>query len=159
MNDNTDKITGGCLCGAIRYESSEPPSAGGTCHCRMCQRQTGSAFVAVAAFPRTALRFTKGEPKFYRPSAIGERGFCPDCGSSLTDRYLVPLGTSKLNNPEIVWVTIGTLDNPEAVSIDFHYGVESQLPWVHFDDGLPRYRCDEDPDLAAAFAAASEGKD
>ena len=59
----------------------------------------------------------------------------------------------------MVWVHIGTLDEPEAAPIDSHYGVESQLSWVHFDDDLPRARCDEDPDLAAAFAAASEGKD
>ncbi len=49
---------------------------------------------------------------------------------------------------------IGTLDHPEAVTLDYHYGVEGQLPWVHFDDDLPRTRCDEDPDLAATYAAA-----
>ena len=58
------------------------------------------------------------------------------------------------SNPEMFWVHIGTLDKPEAVSIGAHTGVESQLPWVHFDDGLPRGRCDEDPEMAAAFAAA-----
>ncbi len=156
MSDSPNKITGGCLCGAIRYESSEPPVKAGTCHCRMCQKSTGSAFMVMAAFSRTALRFTKGEPKLYRSSSIKEKGFCPDCGSLLFDRYLVRTGKS---NPDMVWVQLGTLDHPEAVSIDFHTGVESQLPWVHFDDGLPRYRCDEDADLAVAFAAASEGKD
>ena len=54
----------------------------------------------------------------------------------------------------MVRVLIGTLDGPEAVSIEWHYGIESQLPWLHFDDGLPRARCDEDPDMAAAFAVA-----
>jgi len=57
-------------------------------------------------------------------------------------------------NPDVVYVPLATLDHPEAVSLDFHYGVETQLPWVHFDDDLPRIRCDEDPGLAAAFAAA-----
>ncbi len=152
MSDSPNKITGGCLCGAIRYESSEPPVKAGTCHCRMCQKSTGSAFMVMAAFSRTALRFTKGEPKLYRSASIKEKGFCPDCGSLLFDRYLVRTGKS---NPDMVWVQLGTLDHPEAVSIDFHTGVESQLPWVHFDDGLPRYRCDEDPDLAVAFAAAT----
>ena len=57
------------------------------------------------------------------------------------------------------WIQVGTLDHPEAVSIDFHYGVETQLPWVHFDDDLPRTRCDEDPSLAAAFASAEAGEE
>ena len=47
---------------------------------------------------------------------------------------------------------------PHLFSIDFHYGVEAQLPWVHFDDDLPRMRCDEDPELAAAFEAAETGE-
>ncbi len=55
--------------------------------------------------------------------------------------------------PDMVWVHIGTLDDPEIVTIEDHYGVESQLSWARFDDGLPRVRCDEDPGLAAAIAA------
>ncbi len=153
MGEETTPMTGGCLCGAIRYELSEPPSGGATCHCRTCQRHSGSAFTAIAAFPRSALRYTKGEPKLYRSSSILERGFCRDCGSPVVNRYLVPLGESKLSNPDMVWVPIGTLDEPEAATIAYHYGVESQLPWVHFDDGLPRTRCDEDATLAEAFAA------
>ena len=157
MTDKTMPITGGCMCGAVRYEVSEPPSGGGTCHCRTCQRATGSAFWAGAAFPRSALRFTKGEPKRYQSSSIAERSFCPDCGSPVVSRYLVPVST--LMHPDIVWVHIGTLDEPEAAPIDDHYGVESQLSWVHFDDGLPCVRCDEDPELAAALAAAEAGEE
>ncbi len=158
MVEETTPITGGCLCGAVRYEVSEPPIETGTCHCRMCQRWTGSAFMTMARFSRAALRFTKGEPKLHRSSSIKEKGFCPDCGSSLFDRYLVRKG-ARFFKPDMVWVQLGTLDQPEAVSIDFHYGVETQLPWVHFDDGLPRTRCDEDRDLTAAFAAANQGND
>ena len=154
--DITETITGGCLCGAVRYEASEPPSEGGICHCRVCQRTSGSAFEALAMFPQTVFRFTKGEPKRYRSSSIMEKCFCPHCGSTLTDRYLVPVSTSM--HPDMVWVHIGTLDEPEVAPINDHYGVESQLSWVHFDDGLPRVRCDEDPKLAAAFAAAETGE-
>ncbi len=156
MVEETTPITGGCLCGAIRYESSEPPIRAGTCHCRSCQKSTGSAFMVAVGFPRTALRFTKGEPKLYRSSPIKDKGFCADYGSLLVDQFLVPTGNT---NPDMIWVQIGTLDHPEAVSIGFHTGVESQLPWVHFDDGLPRYRCDESHDLAAAFAAAEAGEE
>ncbi len=151
MVEETTPITGGCLCGAVRYEANEPPIRVTICHCRMCQRSTGSAFMVTAGFPQTALRFTKGEPKLYRSSSIKDKGFCADCGSLLVDQFLVHTGNTNL---DMIWVQVGTLDHPEAVSIDSHTGVESQLPWVHFDDGLPRSRCDENPILAAASAAA-----
>ncbi len=151
MSAKPSNVTGGCLCGAIRYEASEPPIDAGICHCRMCQKSTGSAFMVIAGFLRTALRFSKGEPKLYKSSSIMEKGFCPNCGSLLFDQYLVRTSNS---NPDMVWIQLGTLDHPEAVSMEWHCGVESQLPWVHFDDGLRRWRCDEDPGLAAAFATA-----
>jgi len=151
MVEETMPITGGCLCGAVRYESSEPPIRTFICHCRSCQKSTGSAFMVAVGFPRTTLRFTKGEPKLYRSSPIKDKGFCANCGSLLFDQYIVQRAWS---NSDIVFVQIGTLDHPETVSITAHYGVESQLPFVHFDDGLPRGRSDEDPEMAAAFAAA-----
>ncbi len=146
--------TGGCMCGAIRYEVSEPPRESGTCHCHTCQQFSGSAYFAFARFSASAFRFTKGEPKLYRSTAIAERGFCSDCGSSLTFRYLEALGENVESGPDQYWIGIGTLDHPESVTLDLHYGVEGQLPWVHFDDDLPRTRCDEDPDLIATYAAA-----
>ena len=146
--------TGGCICGAIRYEASEPPNESGTCHCHICQQFSGSAYFAFAGFSASAFRFTKGEPKLYKSTPIAERGFCPNCGSSLTVRYLESWGGDVKSGPGLYWVGIGTLDHPEAVTLDFHYGVEGQLPWVHFDDDLPRTRCDEDPELAATYAAA-----
>jgi hypothetical protein len=51
-------------------------------------------------------------------------------------------------------MSVGTLDNPEVVEMEYHYGVESQLPWVHFDDDLPRTRCDEVPELIKALSLA-----
>ncbi len=95
----------------------------------------------------------KGEPKIYKSSAIKEKGFCSECGSLLFDRYLVDTGIS---NPDIVWIQLGTLDRPEDITIKWHVGIESQLPWIKFDDGLPRNRTDEDPDLQAAFNAAGD---
>ncbi len=154
-----NKITGGCYCGAIRYESVEPPVEPGICHCRECQRWTGSAFLAAVAFTLTGFRYTKGSPKLNQSSLILERCFCPDCGSSLHSRYLVNLGDNNLaENPDHVLVSVGTLDHPEVVEMEYHYGVESQLPWVRFDDDLPRIRGDEDPDLINALSLAKEGK-
>ncbi len=151
MSEIQVPITGGCLCGAIRYDSSEPPVEAGICHCRTCQKSTVSAFEVGAMFSQSAFRFIKGEPKLYRLSSIMDKGFCSNCGSLLFDKYLVRVPGF---NPDAVYVQVGTLDHPEAVSIEFHYGVESQLPWVHFDDDLPRTRMNEDPDLAESYAAA-----
>ena len=156
MSEIQTPITGGCLCGAIRYELSEPPVEAVICHCRTCQKSTGSAFEVGAMFFQSAFRLTRGEPKLYRSSSIMDKGFCSNCCTLLFDKYLVRVPGF---DPDTVYVQVGTLDHPEAVSIEFHYGVESQLPWVHFDDDLPRMRCDEDPELAVAFEAAEAGEE
>ncbi|MCP4982283.1 MAG: GFA family protein [Gammaproteobacteria bacterium] len=158
-SNDENKITGGCYCGAIRYECDQPPVESGLCHCRECQRWTGSAFLAVAGTPLSGFRYTKGSPKLNQSSSIVERCFCPDCGSSLHCRYLVNLGGDDIaEGPDHVLVSIGTLDSPEAVKMEYHWGVESQLPWVHFDDDLPRTRCDEAPELIRALSLAKERK-
>lgn len=99
---------------------------------------------------------------FKESSAIEERGFCMRCGSPIWDRYLVRLNDFRdeegdPSGPDTVWIPIGTLDYPERVTPEFHFGVESQLPWVQFDDDLPRTRSEDDPGIAAAFAAAKRG--
>ena len=156
MSKSNNRYSGGCLCGNVLYESNEPPIDAGVCHCSMCQKSTGSAFMVIAGFPRYAIQFSKSEPKIYKSSDIKEKGFCSECGSLIFDRYLVDTG---LSNPDIIWIQVGTLDDPEAVPMKWHVGIESQLSWVHFDDGLPRSRSDEDPDLAAAYEAAKSGND
>lgn len=153
MPDNVT-LTGGCLCGAIRFESCELAIDAGTCHCRSCQRFTGSAFSCFVGIRKDALRFTKENPTFFIRGGLKERGFCAHCGSSLTDRYLVPM--SGVSGLDTYWVQLGTLDHPENEKLTFHYGVETQLPWVHFEDCLPRTRCDEDPHIAKAFKLAAE---
>ena len=149
-----NKITGGCYCGAIRYESDEPPISAMVCHCRECQRWTGSAFLAAVAFTLTGFRYTKGSPKLNQSAPILERSFCPDCGSSLHSRYLVELSEDGTSGPDSAWISVGTLDKPEVAEMKFHYGVERQLPWVHFEDDLPRIRCDNDPNMINALSVA-----
>lgn len=149
MSSEQKPITGGCLCGAIRYEVSEPLSGATICHCRDCQKSTGSAFLAVAWVSQAAFQFTSGDPTQFISKKIIEKYFCPRCGSQLTDRYLVPVSAALQTH--MVWVHVGTLDDPELVAVKDHFGVESQLSWVRFDDGLPRARCDEEPGLVAAI--------
>ena len=69
-------------------------------------------------------------------------------------RYLVKVHEDDTSGPDNAWISVGTLDKPEVVEMKFHYGVEKQLPWVHFDDDLPRIRCDNDLDMIKALSAA-----
>ncbi len=142
-----EPITGGCSCGAVRYEISAPMTDAGICHCRMCQRHTGSPFSAFASFPIGAVRFTQGEPKYFDSSLIAERGFCANCGSSLTYRPLISQWS------DWIVVLIGSLDHPENITPTWHGGIESQLPWLNIHDDLPRVRSQHSPDLVDAWAS------
>jgi hypothetical protein len=151
MAEKTMPITGGCMCGAVRYEATEPPQEVGYCHCRMCQKWTGNLFLPGAGFRSAAFRFTQGEPKFYRSSAWLERGFCANCGTPVCDRYL--------KGSDTVYASIGSLDHPEDWPPSAHWGVESQVPWLTIDDDLPRMRTEEDAEFLAAKAAVEEGEE
>ena len=131
------KITGGCLCGAVRYEANQLPVRSACCHCRMCQKALGAAFLSGVDFLIDAVRYTTGAPKFYKSSDIAERGFCAECGTSIA--YQI--------RPDFVdWTLIltATLDDPNAFPPIAHYGVESQLHWLKLDDGLPRTEYNDD---------------
>jgi hypothetical protein len=103
-------MTGGCLCGAVRYESTGEPGFALLCHCRDCQRQSGSAFAAGWRVPAAGFRVTQGEPKLYvRAADSGNeitRAFCPDCGTMLFLRVSA--------RPDLVAIRVGTLDDPSA---------------------------------------------
>lgn len=139
-------IAGGCSCGAIRYEISAPMIDAGICHCRMCQRISGSAFTVFASFPAESVRFTKGEPKYFDSSPIADRGFCPDCGSSLTYKPKITAWSDWFT------VTLGCLDHPEDIVPTWHGGIESQMPWLTIHDDHPRVRSQDSPDLVEAWA-------
>ena len=87
-DDKSALITGGCLCGDVRYEISKPAIDIGYCHCKMCQRFSGAPVIFGATYPIEAVQFTQGEPTYYKSSPIAERGFCKRCGSSLTYKPL-----------------------------------------------------------------------
>ena len=122
--------TGGCLCGAVRYRATVDPVRAVNCHCGMCRRSSGAAFLT-HVLPIGAFTWTKGEPTRYRSSSDAERGFCDRCGSTLTMHEAV------LNDR--VQVTLGSLDHPEGVRPDDHVWTEGQLPWLRIDDDLPRF--------------------
>ena len=85
MADSTAKtlppLTGGCLCGRVRYEATPDHRDGYYCHCRMCQRWTGGLFLSFEADASAVT--VSGDVTRYRSSAFAERSFCPRCGSHL----------------------------------------------------------------------------
>ena len=132
MPKSSSSITGGCLCGSIRYEAVAPPVWVSYCHCRTCQKAYGAPFGLFAAFHEGTFRYTKGRPKYFRSSAKAQRGFCSDCGSPVDMRY---------DDDPGVGVLIGTLDHPDQWPANRrHNGAENEFPWLVIDDGLPRVR-------------------
>jgi hypothetical protein len=127
-------ITGGCQCGAVRYALSQSPEAE-FCHCDMCRRATGGAFAALASVPRAAFGWTKGAPKAFDSSTAATREFCGHCGTPLTFAYHASKNMD---------VTIGSLDDPEAVGpLKLEFAVESRLSWVRATAEAKQQRLDE----------------
>jgi hypothetical protein len=133
----TAAFEGGCLCGAVRFSCAREPSLVSYCHCRMCQKVTGSAFSVMANFPTPELVWTGRQRKLYRSSPLAVRGFCPECGTPLSFQYGDSPHTS---------VAVGALDDPERVRPMQHGGIESRVSWLELHDDLPRERTDDDPD-------------
>lgn len=112
-------LTGGCQCGAIRYRVDAVPSGTHICHCRMCQKASGGPFAA--AVLTSSFTVTRGAMSVFKSSEIAERGFCARCGTPLTYRSLPG---------NFVTVTLGSLDDPDAVAPLKQYGAESRLSWL-----------------------------
>ncbi len=127
--------SGGCLCGAVRYESGGEPLYSLLCHCRDCQHQSGSAYVAAMRVPAVRFRLTRGEPKLYvSTSDAGNavtRAFCPECGCPLFIRVSA--------RPEIVGLRVGSLDDPSEFRPEADIFVKSAQPWDHMNPDLPKH--------------------
>lgn len=124
-------LRGGCACGAVRYAIDAAPVEVCHCHCRMCQRTSGAPVVTWLTVPRAALRLVRGAPRQRRSSATAGRGFCADCGTALTFRADA--------RPDVIDVTVASLDHPERVAPRQHIFTASALPWLRLDDELPRH--------------------
>ena len=123
-------LSGGCQCGAIRYEFYARPEKAHLCHCRMCQKAVGGVFGAFAPVRHRDFAWTKGRPREFHSSERAARGFCPACGTPLSFRYLTS---------DWYGITIGSLDDPAAVPPELHYGVESRVPWLDHLEGLTEH--------------------
>lgn len=100
-------ITGGCYCGALRYEVEAEPIFKGLCHCRECQYISGGQANTAIAMPMEKFNFTKGEPKVYRRTDLENpitRLFCAECGTHILSKGAVA--------PGLVIIKVGTMDDP-----------------------------------------------
>ena len=123
--------TGGCACGAVRYDADGSPTHETFCHCATCRRTSGAPLVAWVTFPSAGLRITQGAPATFCSSPRAVRSFCARCGTQLFFR--------SDGAPGEVDVTIASLDDPEGVRPRDHTFVRSRLSWVRLADGLPEH--------------------
>lgn len=112
-------MTGGCQCGAVRYALHAEPTDASICHCRMCQKAFGNYFAPLTGVRLKDFAWTRGAPGLFRSSELVERGFCRDCGTPLSFRYL---------EKDRISVSVGSLDEPARIRIEKQYGIESRLP-------------------------------
>ena len=122
---------GGCLCGALRYRISGAPLLAEYCHCGMCRKVSGAPVVAWMDVGTEQLQWIQGAPKLYQSSPGIFRGFCADCGSTLTYQ--------RGEAPPKFTIALGSLDHAEAVAPAQHIFTANALPWLHISDDLPKY--------------------
>lgn len=128
-----EAMTGGCACGRIRYIANVHTDDAYLCHCRMCQRATGSVSVAFKNIGKAEVRWQQ-QPEYYASSPIARRPYCKECGTSLGFEY---------PDSDNMDLTIGSFDNPERFRPAHHFGAESMhRAWIN-TEGLAEYRTDE----------------
>ena len=128
-------FSGGCACGAIRYSCSAEPVFMGNCHCRDCQRASGSAYAAALIVREADFSLVSGEPNWYAKKAdsgnLMRRGFCPSCGS--------PLFGKSEPIPEMIILQAASLDDPSAYKPSRDIYVASAHPWDFMNPDLPKF--------------------
>jgi len=125
------KLSGGCQCGAVRFELEGQPYWVAHCHCSLCRKQTSAPYATWISLPADAVTFTKGEPKIWEDKPDRQRGFCSECGTQV-------LGKTPKYAGEVHFL-VGALDEPNAVTPQVHSFFADALDWVHPGDGLRRF--------------------
>jgi hypothetical protein len=127
-------LSGSCSCGAVRYALSSAPMFVHCCHCRDCQRQTGSAFVLNALIEAGRMEVAGETAAFPQPTDSGRPHIihrCAPCGTALWSTYG--------GREAIRFVRVGTLADPSACPPSVHIYTRSKLPWVEIPDGIPAF--------------------
>jgi hypothetical protein len=127
-------LTGGCLCGAVRFEVTELLVSSGYCHCTRCQRRTGTAASPGARIAPGSLRVIAGEEhiRAYEPEEGFAKVFCTACGSSLWSR--------SQEDPDVFSIRLGAFDDDPGIRPTYRQFVAYAAPWEPIpDDGLERF--------------------
>ena len=125
--ETVGSVRGGCLCGAVRYESQDEPAMVVVCHCTNCQKNTGSAFALTFALPKEAVRLIGDALVTYEDNSGSSgktyhRSFCSRCGSPIAG-HGGPYG-------DLFFIKAGTLDDPSWIKPDTHIWCSEKQPWV-----------------------------
>ncbi|HEY6916591.1 MAG TPA: GFA family protein [Allosphingosinicella sp.] len=129
----TERMSGGCACGRVRYEAEVENDEAYLCHCRMCQRATGSISIAFKNVKKANVSW-EGEPDWYQSSPIAQRPYCAACGTSLG--FAFP-------DSENMDLTVASFDDPSRFRPVHHFGAESMhRAWLN-TEGLPEIRTEE----------------
>lgn len=133
MGEKTLPITGGCACGAVRYETTGEPFGVIHCHCQSCRKNTGAPAVTMAVYKVDQVKISGDERKIYKSTPGVGRAFCTKCGTPLTwETDLGDLGP-------VCAFHIGTYDNPDALMPTAHSFYPERISWFDVADNLPRY--------------------
>ncbi|WP_157216905.1 GFA family protein [Flavisphingomonas formosensis] len=131
----SDRMTGGCQCGAVRYSVGIADDDAYLCHCRMCQRAAGNVSIAFKTVPRADVVWD-GEPGWYASSPIAKRPFCSRCGTPLGFAY---------DDSETMDLNVATFDDPRRFVPRHHFGIETRLDQWLDTSALPGYRLEDSP--------------
>jgi hypothetical protein len=128
------EIIGGCLCGQVRYSAKAEPTFVGVCHCKNCQKQTGTAFSILVGVPKSALSVRGKLKTFHDIGGSGqavERNFCPDCGS--------PIFTDAAAISEVAFIKAGTIDDTSWLDPVMHIYCDSKERWTSIPEGSQQF--------------------
>ena len=127
----TEKISGRCFCGAVRFVVDGPEKFACYCYCESCQRAAGAPVVAWATYIRDSFVVTQGEMHWHISSPGVTGGICRDCGSSIS--------YENEKRPGEIDLSLNTLDDPTAPVLRAHIWTEDKQPWMPIGDDLPVY--------------------
>ena len=146
----SDELRGGCLCGAIRYCIEGEPRVVGDCHCSMCRRVSGAAYVTWVTVLRERVAW-EGEPAWFASSEHGARGFCATCGTHVLAR--------SAHYERYYDIPAGTLDQPDRVRPLRHVFAVDRVGWHELDWSLPAHAADAGSSLIEPPNAVSGAKE
>ena len=141
-----DEMTGGCACGRIRYTATVYDDDAYLCHCRMCQRATGSVSIAFKNVKAAEVVWSN-EPDWYDSSPIAVRHYCRECGASLGFKFK--------DGSENMDLTVASFDDPSRFKPKHHFGAESMhRAWLN-TDGLKEMRTEDYQKLVDKWVEAT----